>query len=519
MHCCVVILYISLLGARPLVGQTPLPPSAVAVVPEPAYWPTEKWKLSSPEQQGVDSRRLADAIENIHKKGWPIHSLLVIRNGYVILDATFFPYDGSSPHDIASCTKSVTVTLVGAAIQDKKIRSLDAPVLEYFADRHLRQVDERKDRMRIADLLTMRSGLQCEYKGGEPTLQAMRSTDDWTQFMLDLPMAQEPGQTFTYCSGAMHLLSALVSRVAGMTTLEYAKARLFAPLGITRFLWPADPQGVNHGWGDLHLLPRDLAKLGLLYLQGGLWDGRRILPAEFVAAATTPATGTPFGDDYGYGWWISPTQHQNEFMAIGRGGQRLTVLRKYNAIIVVTGGGLWDAGKVNPLLARAVVSDRPLAESPGGSARLAEAIRTATADPAAAHLMAPGPVPQGAPTLSGVVYRVRPNPLGLEAMNLDLHPLQATVSLAFRDGRRERHDVGIDGVYRVSEGGYLGLPVALRGQWESNEVFVLEYNSVANIDTYILRLRFKDSDLTIEAEEVSRGAKLVLQGQRSDSGF
>lgn len=112
--------------------------------------------------------------------------------------------------------------------------------------------------------------------------------------------------------------------------------------------------------------------------------------------------------------------------------------------------------------------------SAAGSARLVEVIRTAATDPAAAHLMAASPLPQGAQSLSGVVYSIRQNPLGLETMRLDVHPDQTTVSLGFRDGRRERHDIGMDGVYRISEGGYLGLPVAVRGRWESDDVFVLE---------------------------------------------
>jgi CubicO group peptidase (beta-lactamase class C family) len=187
------------------VGSRVTASTKTAGVPPPLYWPTKEWRESSPEQQGVDSEKLKEALDTIHKKQLPIHSLLVIRNGYVILDATFFPYDGTTPHDVASCTKSVSATLVGAAIQDGKIKSVHDRVLDYFSGRTILNSDERKRRVAISDLLTMRSGLQCDYKGGEPTLREMRASPDWTQFMLDRPMADDPGTTFAYCSEPMRL--------------------------------------------------------------------------------------------------------------------------------------------------------------------------------------------------------------------------------------------------------------------------------------------------------------------------
>lgn len=492
--------------------------SGRVAVAAPSYWPTNGWRESSPEQQGLDSHKLAAALEEIREKRLPVHSVLVIRNGYIVLDASFFPYEQSTPHDIASCTKSVTTTLVGVAIQDKKIHGTDDLVLRYFPESHPKNLDEGKSRMTIADVLSMRSGLQCEYKGGEPTLQEMRSTSDWAQFMLDRPMAHAPGKEFVYCSGGMHLLSSIIVRATGSASTEqYANEHLFGPLGIGEHIWPADPQGVNYGWGDLHLSPKDLAKIGFLYLHDGMWDGKRILPEQFVSDATSPLTKTPFGDDYGFGWWISPTQHANEFMAVGRGGQRMTVLRRFNAIIVVTGGGDFDPGKdVNPALGHAVVSDHAVPENPAALAELRAEIAKVEKSPDS-----PSPVPALpviAQQVSGLVYQMEPNPMGLSRLQVDLRSAPPLLSLVFQDGRKEQHEIGLDGVFRISNGGFLGLPVAARARWEGADTLALEYDTIANINAYKLRLTFKANDLAVEAMEATRSAKVVFQGHVLPAG-
>jgi CubicO group peptidase (beta-lactamase class C family) len=236
-------------------------------VPRIAAAPTDGWPTTTPEEQGLDSAKLADALLAMQQKVPDIHSFLLIRDGKVVVDASFYPYDGSTPHDLASVTKSVMTTLIGIAADQGKLR-LDQPVLSFLPDRTIANRDSRKERITVAQLASMTSGFDCVGEPDEPTLAAMQASDDWVQFTLDLPMVAEPGSRWEYCSPGMHLLSAILTKATGMTALDFAWANLFGPLAMREVIWPADPQGITHGWGDLHLHPRDAADLPVVAERG-----------------------------------------------------------------------------------------------------------------------------------------------------------------------------------------------------------------------------------------------------------
>lgn len=154
----------------------------------------------------MDSERLADALDFIHENAIPIHSLQIVRNGYLILDAYFYPFDGNSIHDGASVTKSVMATLIGIAIDQGYIASVGESVVSLFPDRDISNRDAAKEALTVEDLLTMQPGLECDPEPGEPTLHQMRQSPDWVQFMLDRPIVGRTGERFVYCSPGMHLL-------------------------------------------------------------------------------------------------------------------------------------------------------------------------------------------------------------------------------------------------------------------------------------------------------------------------
>jgi len=185
-------------------------------VPEPAYWPTQGWLSSTPEEQGLDSARLAEGLRQIQQKKIPIHSLLIIRNGRVLLDATFYPYDGQIPHSVASVTKSLTTLLTGIAIDQGKL-SPDDKMISFFPDAPLANPDTRKNDITILDLASMSSGFDCISEPNEPTVAAMETSPNWVQFGLDLPMANKPGTHWVYCGVGMHMLSAILEKAAGNT--------------------------------------------------------------------------------------------------------------------------------------------------------------------------------------------------------------------------------------------------------------------------------------------------------------
>ncbi len=302
--------------------------------PLPTYWPTDGWRTSTPEQQGMDSETLARMMEQIARQDYKIDGVVVVRNGYVVAEAYVFPFERDDLHIVYSCTKSVVSALVGIATDQGFIESVDQPVLDFFPERDVANLDANKRAMTLEDVLTMSNGLNCRdsYLYGWAGLRQMRNSGDWTQFVLDLPMREEPGTRFEYCNGGSQLLSAIVQETTGMRASDFARAHLFAPLGITAFEWPSNPQGVSIGYSDLRLTPRDMAKFGYLYLNEGAWDGEQVIPSAWVEASTSRhiRAGT-LSDGYGYQWWVDAAGYH---MALGYRGQYIVVVPDKDLVVV-----------------------------------------------------------------------------------------------------------------------------------------------------------------------------------------
>jgi len=465
-----------------------------------ADWPTQGWRRSSPEAQGMDSNVLAEAFEEIRRRQIPIHSLTIVRNGYLVLDAYFWPFQDNLLHDTASVTKSVTATLLGLAIEQQKLSGVQQSVTEIFNRPSVAHLDVHKKRLTVEHLLTMTSGLDCHNQPGEITLSQMRASPDWVGFMLDLPLAAEPGSVFEYCSGGMHLLSGVISQASGASALDFARRALFAPLGIKAAAWPSDPQGISYGWGDLHLQPRDMAKLGYLWLRGGQWEGQQLIPKDWMRSAVQVHAAPSPSDGYGYGFWIHPDRSPPIFEALGRGGQRISVVPSKDLVAVLT-GGTFEPGDIGSFIGRAIKSDEALPEDAAGAVRLASEVKAAS-QPAAAKAIANEPA--RARAITGRTYALDDNPLGLQSFSLIFSGgATAQVQLGLADRLEEPRPIGLDGVPRVSPHGRFGLPVALSGVWEGDSTFVLDFNEVGNINHFRLRLTFVDEKVSVEITERS----------------
>jgi CubicO group peptidase (beta-lactamase class C family) len=299
------------------------------------YWPTEGWKASTPEEQGMDSEILAEMFETIQAQNHGIDSVMVVRNGYIVADATVYPFRPSSRHVIHSCTKSIVSALIGIAIDEGYIASVDMPVLELFPDRTVANLDADKEAMTLEDVLMMATGLDCQdsYLYRWRGLGEMERSEDWVQYVLDLPMADPPGTRFEYCNGASFLLSAIIQETTGVSAEEFAEEHLFGTLGIADVMWPSSPQGISIGWGQMSMRPHDMAKLGYLYLNEGRWDGEQIVPMEWVAASTRKRISATLQDGYGYQWWITD---DGIYMALGYAGQFIFVVPQKALVVVFT---------------------------------------------------------------------------------------------------------------------------------------------------------------------------------------
>jgi CubicO group peptidase (beta-lactamase class C family) len=296
------------------------------------YWPTEAWRTSIPEEQGMDSQRLAQMLTMIQQQHMNLHSLLIIRNGYLVSETYFGEYQPDTRHELYSCTKSFISTLVGIALDQGYIDRTDQRVVDFFPEQKFANLDEEKKAMTLEDLLTMRSGL--DWQEADPVYGAMYRSSDWVQFVLDKPMAQPPGSQFNYCSGCSHILSAILQQTTGMNPRDFAEQYLFQPLGISNIQWDTDATGIPIGGWGLQITPRDMAKLGYLYLQEGQWDRQQIISAKWVENATQKHTETDGALGYGYQWWTYPSLAA--YTAMGRYGQTIFVIPEANLVIVTT---------------------------------------------------------------------------------------------------------------------------------------------------------------------------------------
>jgi CubicO group peptidase (beta-lactamase class C family) len=477
-------------------------------IPPPAYWPTAGWRSSTPEAQGFDSDKLADLLLTIREKNIQVHSLLVIRNGYVVTDATFYPYDGHTVHNVASVTKSLMTTLIGIAVDQGEL-DLDDKMVDFFADRSIASLDPRKEDITVRHLASMSSGLDCTAEADELTLQEMVASPDYVQFMLDREVVWKPGEQFIYCSPAIHLLSPILQQATGMTTLDFAQQHLFEPLGFGEVMWPQDPQGYYNGWADISLHPHDMAKLGFLFLHKGQWEGKQIVSRRWVKEATRVQVETPAEDwdPYGYGWWIVP-DIKEVYRADGRGGQYIFVLPQWNMIVVTTGGGFEMDEIGEQILASFVNPEQPLPANPAGVARLQVAIDAVVQPP----IPVVTTLPDIARAISGKTYIYETNPTGLESCVMVFEGTsEATAFLKFSGRTVASVPVGLDGVYRFSPASD-GRPQVYRGAWIDPQTFWLEYDGITNNDHAFLQFHFEGDRVDVSLQETAHDVGLEFVG-------
>ena len=477
---------------------------------EPDYWPTEGWKTSTPEEQGMDSEMLAEMFDFIGKEDYDIHSVTIIRNGYLVTDASIYPFKADSKHNIHSCTKSIISALIGIAIEQGYIGSVKQPVLSFFPGRTVANLDANKEAMTLEHLLMMASGFEWSSSclmGGIDFTRQMVQTNDWVGFMLDLPMAKPPGTRLEYCNGASFLLSAIIQETTGMTAFAFAEANLFTPLGISDVEWPSSPRGITIGCGELRMLPHDMAKIGYLYLNKGLWDGKQIIPAAWVGASTGEHITAPYFGGYGYQWW---TEDNGVYSAQGYAGQLIFVVPEHE-LVVVFSSNLSDSDFRIPkmlsyyFIIPAVESSAALIANSPGVSLLESSIQQPglTRDgPEAVP-----PLPEITQRVTGQNYLLESNPFGLLSVSLTFQEEEeALMSWTLNPDESQKYlddpqywskvewPVGLDNVYRFTPGAY-GIPIGLKGYWETDTTFVILCDFIGNAGRWQMRFAFDGDQL------------------------
>ncbi len=352
-----------------------------------APWPTKGWAISTPEEQGLRAEPLRELDRSIREGTYGhVDRMVVVHNGHLVMseryendyreisrgftgalgcghkscadpDASheynyYHPtthpyYRGRDVHSLQSVTKSVAATLIGVAIERGEINGLDAKLLSFFEEYDLSRADERLHRATLEDLLTMRSGIEW-HEHDRPldetnTVLQLERSDDWIQFTLDLPTDAEPGEKWVYNSGGSHLMSGIIRNTTGSFIDDYAAEHLFGPLGIEEFHWKKTPRGFPDSEGGLYLEAEQLAKIGYLYLNDGVWDRQRLLPQGWVAAATARQVELAGNERaYGYQWWRLDVDEIEVWAGLGFGGQLLLVIPAHGMVGVINSWNVFD---------------------------------------------------------------------------------------------------------------------------------------------------------------------------------
>jgi CubicO group peptidase (beta-lactamase class C family) len=294
---------------------------------------------ASAESQGIDPKQLDKALQHADELPF-LHSLLVVRNGFLIAEEYFGGWHADSLHQVEGATDVVIAALVGIALEQGLIADEFRRITQFLPQKYT-ELDSQKNEITLWHLLTMTSGLQWQ-EDNRDEWRGFHGCDDQVNYILKKPLCYTPGYVHNYSSGNVHLLSVILTELSGMSTLEYATQNLFEPLAIKEVKWSADSSGFNYGGFGLQLRPKDLAKLGVLYLQNGMNGNHEIVPSDWIkqTIGTHFAIGFDYATledvDFGYLWWIENDGNNSVVMSWGWGGQFVYSVPDRNLVIVTT---------------------------------------------------------------------------------------------------------------------------------------------------------------------------------------
>ena len=368
---------------------------------------------STPEAQGVSSSAVAEFVSALDTEVSHVHGLMVLRNGHVIAEGWWEPYRPEYVHLLHSLSKSFTSTAIGMAIEEG-ILSLDDKVHSFFPGQVPESPSWNQENMRIRDLLSMSTG----HEGEDLRTLSLQAGGPIVEPFLHLPVDHKPGTLFLYNTPATYMCSAILQKVTGEKLIDYLRPRLFEPLGIDQAHWATSSEGITVGGWGLSVNTDAIARFGQLYLQDGLWEGQRLLSADWVRAATSRQTSTgsdPNGDwDQGYGYQFWRSRHES-YRGDGAFGQFALVLPKQNSVVAIHSGTSQMQDIMNITWDRLLpeMQDEPLAEDPEGYRHLTQQLE---------DLSIPIPISDGKATerekQMGQTWTFTENPFDFESLSL-----------------------------------------------------------------------------------------------------
>jgi len=444
---------------------------------------------STPEAQGVSSKQVLAFVEALDAVE-SLNSVMVVRHGHVIAEGWWAPYHPQARHSLYSLSKSFTSTAVGLAVAEGKL-SVDDEVVKFFPDDVPANATSNLKAMRVSDLLRMATGHQSE--------PPRKNDETWTHTFLAHPVPFKPGTHFLYNTSATYMQSAIVQKVTGQNLLDYLRPRLFEPLGIENPTWEMSPQGIATGGYGLSVRTEDIAKFGQLYLQKGKWNGKQLVPAAWIEAATARQTSNgsnPASDwDQGYGYQFWRCRH-GAYRGDGAFGQYCVMLPEQDAVIAITSGVRDMQGILN------IAWDK-LLPAFGSSPLSADAAAHTALQAKLKGLVVRLPEHAGAPPANVFKKIVFPaNDQKVESATFETDAKTGAVTLVMRAAGEDRRIALGQGKWQSSEVAWGFLPkqpVAAAGGWSGNTYTVkLVFYETPFIVT--ARFRFEPDHVVYEHE-------------------
>lgn len=515
---------------REFIVQLGLGAAAFSLVSAYPYG-TDDLERSIPEQEGVSSAGLLSFLDAIEKSKIDFHSIMILRHGKVIAEGWWAPYAAPLKHTLYSLSKSFTSTAVGLAINEGKLKLTD-PVLSFFPEDAPEQVNANLAAMTVKDLLTMSTG------HAKDTINPMRTGttgESWAKVFLSLPVEYKPGTHFLYNTGATYMASAIVQKVTGQNLLEYLKPRLFEPLGIEGMDWEMDPKGIAVGGYGLRVRTEDIARFGQLFLQKGLWKGKQLVPAEWIAMATSaqidnaPANPTRPNEEndwaQGYGFQFWRCTH-NAVRGDGAFGQFCIMMPEHDMVVAITGESfdlqasmklVWD--HVIPAVKDGITRD---VKAKGDLDRRLKKLELRDTGGNTT-------LPASAKQISGRKYAMANNPLKLKSIAFSFSGSEGTVT--FEEDTRQTavrfaltrwaitRDFRTQGIFTMQNRAPVATQLAATGSWSNDNTLALRLQYIETTHGDNFTFAFDGDQVTLTfLNSVSRGNPTVAEQRPPLSG-
>ncbi len=458
---------------------------------------------STPEAEGVPSAAIQKLADSLDKNINSVHSFVLLRHDHQIAEAWWAPYRKTDVHQLWSLSKSFTSAAIGFAVAEKRL-SLNDKVADFFPEELPAQRSKELNAMRIRDLLTMSTGHEKDAFDDmfvEPNGKMLHS-------FFNQAIQHKPGSLFIYNTGATYTLSAILQKVTGQHLVDYLTPRLFEPLGIRQHPWERSKEGIDYGGFGLYLTTEDIAKFGQLYLHKGVWNGKQIIPAEWVAQSTSKQVSNGSDPDsfwdqgYGFQFWRNVAYG---YRADGAFGQFCIVLPEFDLVFAMSSGSGDMPGILSTIWKELIpqLQANPLPEAPAAQTALRKRLSQLALPVVAGKATSPI-----AKYWSGKSVGFAPNPVGIKAVSFEFGKDSNRVTFA-REGLVANLDAGygrwLDGVSALDA--YLGADVyavphdiASSSAWVAKDHFQMKIVSRHNQHTLTLNFHFNKDEVTLDGE-------------------